>query len=114
MSREYFVYMMTNKSRMLYVGVTNNLIRLVREHKSKSKMSFTERYKMDKLIYFENTDDITVAIEREKQIKGWTRRKKVALIHTMNPLRDDLSFTLMPEKDWNELPPPRYSSLHSE
>jgi putative endonuclease len=89
MSREYFVYMMANKSRMLYVGVTNNLIRRVWEHKSKSKMSFTERYKMDKLIYFENTDDITVAIEREKQIKGWTRRKKVALIHTMNPLRDD-------------------------
>ena len=114
MSREYCVNMMANKSRMLYVGVTNNLLRRVREHKSKAAQSFTERYKMDKLVYFEMTDDVTVAIEREKQIKSCVRRKKVALIHTLNPFWKDLSLDLMPEKEWNELPPPRYSSLHSE
>jgi len=99
---------------MLYVGVTNNLIRRVQEHKCKINNGYTKTYNMTSLVYFETTDDVAVAIKREKEIKGWVRRKKVALIHTLNPLWNDLSFELMPEKEWKELPPPpRYPSLHS-
>jgi putative endonuclease len=87
----YFVYIMTNKSGTLYTGVTNNLERRVSEHKNHLIVGFTTRYKITKLVYFEETDDIIVAIEREKQIKGWNRKKKIALIESMNPDWQDLS-----------------------
>ncbi|NMB82264.1 MAG: GIY-YIG nuclease family protein [Ignavibacteria bacterium] len=75
---QYYVYIMTNHSKTLFTGVTNNLKRRVYEHKNK-------------LVYFEETQDITSAIAREKQIKGWLRRKKIDLIESINPEWKDLS-----------------------
>lgn len=87
----YFVYIMTNKSQTLYIGVTNNLERRVFEHKNHLIKGFTRKYKINKLVYFEETSDVTVAVAREKQIKGWKREKKIALIESMNPGWKDLS-----------------------
>ena len=87
----YFVYIMTNCSRTLYVGVTGNLIRRVREHKSGVGSGFTARYKLDRLVCFERFEDVHNAIEREKRIKGWLRIKKIALIVSVNPSWKDLS-----------------------
>ena len=87
---------MTNHSRTLYTGVTNNLIRRVYEHKQKMVQGFTQKYNITKLVYFEETQDVWSAISREKQIKGWLRAKKIALIDSVNPAWDDLS------KDWYE------------
>ena len=82
---DYYVYIMANKSRMLYTGVTNNLIRRVAEHKSKLTPGFTKHFNLTRLVYYETTDDVLAAIAREKQIKGWVRRKKTALIQSFNP-----------------------------
>jgi len=89
--RQYYVYIMTNKSRTLYTGVTNDLNRRVYEHKQKLVPGFTSKYNITRLVYFEATTDIRAAIAREKQIKGWLRSKKVALIESANPKWDDLS-----------------------
>jgi len=89
--RTYFVYIMTNRSKTLYTGVTNSLIRRVREHKLGSGSTFSSKYKLDRLAYFERFQDIHKAIEREKQIKGWLRIKKIALIVSVNPVWRDLS-----------------------
>lgn len=91
MSKEYYVYIMTNKSRTLYTGVTNNLIRRVYEHKNKLVPGFTSKYNIQFLVYYEAGNDINAAIAREKQIKGWLRSKKIALIDSMNPQWKDLS-----------------------
>jgi putative endonuclease len=93
MVRQYqnFVYIMTNKSGTLYTGVTNNLERRIYEHKHHLVKGFTNKYNIDKLVYFEETSDINAAISREKQIKGWLRKKKIALIESMNPGWKDLS-----------------------
>ena len=85
---------MTNKSRTLYTGVTNNLERRVYEHKHKLVPGFTSKYNITKLVYYEAGDDINIAIAREKQIKGWLRAKKIALIESVNPEWEDLS------EDW--------------
>lgn len=69
--RQYYVYIMTNRSRTLYTGVTNNLYRRVYEHKNKLIGGFTKKYKITKLVWYEVTSEITSAIAREKQIKGW-------------------------------------------
>ena len=83
---------MTNKSnRVLYTGVTNDLKRRVYEHKEKLVEGFTKRYNVGKLVYYEVWEDIENAILREKQIKGWLRRKKIALIESTNPEWMDLS-----------------------
>jgi putative endonuclease len=87
----YFVYIMTNRSKTLYTGVTNSLIRRVREHKLGLGSVFAQRYKLDRLIYFERYEDVHRAIGREKEIKGWLRRKKIALIVSVNPAWRDLS-----------------------
>ena len=92
---EYYVYIMSNKSRMLYVGVTNNIERRVFEHKMKLLPGFTKRYSLDRLVYCESTYDVRAAIEREKEIKGWVRRKKTALINSLNPEWKDLSEELL-------------------
>jgi len=92
--KAYYVYIMTNKSRRLYTGVTNNLERRVYEHKHKLLPGFTSKFNITKLVFFEAGDDISVAIAREKQIKGWLRAKKIALIESMNPEWKDLS------EDW--------------
>ena len=89
--KKYFVYIMTNRSKTLYTGVTNSLMRRVREHKLGIGSSFAARYKLDRLAYFERFDDIRNAIEREKRIKGWLRIKKISLIVSVNPDWKDLS-----------------------
>ena len=91
MPRSYYVYIMTNRSRTLYTGVTNNLLRRVMEHKKKELPGFTQKYNITQLVFYEETDDINAAIAREKQIKGWLRKKKIDLIETMNPKWADLS-----------------------
>lgn len=87
----YFVYIMTNRTKILYVGVTNNLLRRVREHKTSIASGFTAKYKLDRLVYFERFQDVHNAIEREKSIKGWLRIRKIALIVSVNPGWRDLS-----------------------
>lgn len=87
----YYVYIMSNRSRTLYTGVTNNLERRVWEHKQSNGSEFCSRYKLDRLVYFERFGDIRGAIDREKQIKGLLRIRKIALIVSMNPSWQDLS-----------------------
>ena len=82
---------MTNKSRVLYVGVTNDLERRIYEHRQKLVPGFTAKYNITQLAYFEVTQDIHAALAREKQIKGWVRRRKTALIESVNPEWVDLS-----------------------
>jgi putative endonuclease len=82
---------MTNKSKTLYTGVTNDLIRRVYEHRNHLVKGFTDKYNITKLVYYEATNDVISAIEREKQIKGWLRKKKIDLIESMNPEWKDLS-----------------------
>ncbi len=89
--KQFYVYIMASGSRTLYTGVTNELRRRVYEHKHKLVEGFTSKYNITRLVYFEVTADVRAAITREKQIKGWLRRKKVALIESLNPNWDDLS-----------------------
>jgi len=91
MNKTYHVYIMSNTSKMLYAGVTNNLETRVFQHKSKQTDGFTRKYNLHRLIYFEAFGDIRDAIAREKQIKGWLRAKKVALIESVNPEWKDLA-----------------------
>ena len=91
MHTESYVYLLANKhNNVLYTGVTNDLIRRVYEHKNKLVAGFTQKYNVDRLVYFEVCSDIIVAIEREKQIKGWSRKKKQDLVNSLNPEWDDL------------------------
>jgi putative endonuclease len=83
--------MMTNCSKTIYTGITNDLARRVYEHKNKLAIGFTKKYNTDILIYYESTNDVRAAIAREKQIKGWVRSKKVSLIESINPGWKDLS-----------------------
>ena len=86
-----YVYILTNAGNtVLYTGVTGNLIKRVYEHKNKMIDGFTKKYNLHKLVYYEALEDIMNAIIREKQIKGWLRRKKIALIERMNPRWEDL------------------------
>ena len=87
----YYVYILTNKSKTLYTGVTNDLERRVYEHQNKLVPGFTRQYKISRLVFFEATPNVRAAISREKQIKGWTRQKKIALIESANPRWRDLS-----------------------
>ncbi len=89
--KQYYVYIMTNRSRTLYTGVTNDLNRRVYEHKNKIIKGFTAKYNIDILVFYEVYNDITLAIQREKQIKGWLRKKKIDLIESVNPGWKDLS-----------------------
>ena len=96
MSGSYFVYILANGSRMLYSGVTNDLKRRVYEHRNKQVPGYTRQYNISRLVYFEDTPNASAAIAREKQIKGWTRAKKLALVETNNPDWRDLS------EEWQE------------
>ena len=89
--KDYYVYIITNKSKILYTGVSNNLTRRVYEHKHKLVEGFTKKYNIDKLVYFEVFNNVDDAIRREKQIKGWLRKKKITLIESINPQWKDLS-----------------------
>ena len=89
----YYVYILTNAShKVLYTGVTNDLERRCYEHKHKLVKGFTQKYNVNKLIYFEIFEDINLAIAREKQIKGYSRAKKVALINKFNKNWDELHY----------------------
>ena len=88
---QYYVYIMANRSKMLYTGVTNDLQRRVYEHQHHLIEGFTSRYQVTRLVYFEETTDVYAAIAREKQIKGWLRAKKMTLIESVNPEWRDLS-----------------------
>lgn len=89
--RPYFVYIATNKSFTLYTGVTNNISNRMWQHQQKTVSSFTSKYNINKLIYYEMFDNPYEAIQREKQIKGWTRKKKIDLVKIVNPEFKDLS-----------------------
>ncbi len=89
--RHYFVYILTNKTnKVLYTGITNNLSRRTREHRSKLISGFTKKYNVDKLVYFEEFLNPSDAIAAEKKIKGWLRTKKINLIESKNPLWENL------------------------
>ncbi len=89
--KTYAVYIMASVSGVLYIGVTNDLERRVLEHKQKLVPGFSARYNVRKLVYFELFADVRAAIVREKELKGWLRRKKIALIESVNPRWQDLS-----------------------
>ena len=91
MPRTYYVYLMANLSRTLYVGVTNDLQRRVYEHKAKRTPGFTSKYDITRLVHVEATPNVRAALAREKQIKAWRREKKVELIEAGNPDWQDLS-----------------------
>ena len=89
--KNYYVYILSCFRRTLYIGVTNNLERRVSEHKQKLRPGFTSRYNIDRLVHVETFGEIADAIAREKQLKKWTRQKKVALIEAHNSTWEDLS-----------------------
>ena len=89
--RQYYVYILTNATRTLYVGVTNDLERRLHEHRDKLVPGFASKYNITWLAYYEQTSDVASALAREKQIKAWRRSKKVALIESANPKWMDLS-----------------------
>jgi putative endonuclease len=89
--RVYYVYIMSNHSRILYTGFTSDLVTRVRKHKVKVYDGFTKKYNITQLVWYEAANDVRAAIEREKQIKDWRRSKRVELIRKMNPTWRDLS-----------------------
>lgn len=90
--KSYWVYILTNKPHgTLYIGVTNSLERRIWQHKTKALDGFIKRYGLDRLVYFEEFRGAASAIDREKKLKGWLRRKKIGLIEKENPLWRDLS-----------------------
>jgi len=94
--KKYYIYIVSSLSGTLYTGVTSNIEQRVYQHKHKLIKGFTKKYNVDRLVYFEETTDINAAIAREKEIKGWRRSKKIALIKSMNPKWEDLA------ADWFE------------
>jgi putative endonuclease len=96
MKNEFYVYIMSSATRVLYIGYTGNLERRVYEHKNKLVEGFTAKYNVSRLVYFEHAPNGRAAVERENQLKGWLRAKKVQLINEMNPAWEDLS------KEWFE------------
>jgi putative endonuclease len=89
--RRYYVYIMASRSRVLYIGVTNDIWRRVWEHKNDANPGFTSKYRVHRLVYFEEFKYVGNAIAREKRLKGWLRERKVALIRSANPTWEDLS-----------------------
>ncbi len=95
----YSTYIVASRSHTLYIGVTSNLRKRIFQHKWREHDGFTAKYNCDRLVWFETYQGVTKAIAREKQLKGWRREKKIALIEKMNPAWVDLS------KDWYDLEP---------
>lgn len=89
--KKYWAYIVASRSGTLYIGVTNNIERRMWEHKSGAFEGFASKYHCDRLVYHESFDDVLIAIGREKQLKGWVRRKKIALIESVNPRWQDLA-----------------------
>ena len=97
--KKYWVYILASATRTLYTGVTNDLMRRVYEHRIGSGSEFTGKYRVHRLVHFEQTENGRVAIAREKQIKGWSRSKKIALIESENPNWKDLAEGWYPKAD---------------
>ncbi len=94
-NKNYYVYLLTNwNHKVMYVGITNDLKRRLYEHKNKQVIGFTEKYNLSKLVYFEETQEVYAAINREKEIKKWRREKKNQLVNQFNPAWHDLSESL--------------------
>jgi len=93
MAREhkYWTYIMASKSGTLYIGMTNSLERRVQEHKDGTHEGFASKYGCDRLVYWESFDDVRKAIDREKELKGWLRQRKIELIEAFNPRWEDLA-----------------------
>jgi len=89
--KTYSVYIMASQSGTLYIGMTGNLRKRVFEHKFHRIEGFTDKYRVERLVYWESSDEVVKAINREKQLKGWRRSKKIALIQSMNPSWVDLA-----------------------
>lgn len=102
--KQYFVYVMSNKSRRLYIGITSKLLKRIFQHKQKLIPGFTARYNFDMLVYFEEFGQVVNAINREKQLKGWTRAKKLTLILNENPDWVDLSAEWFDDPSWETIP----------
>ena len=100
--RSYYTYVMASRSQTLYIGVTGNLLRRVFQHKWKEHEGFTAKYNCDRLVWFEEHHEVSIAIAREKQLKGWLRSRKIGLIEATNPAWIDLS------RDWYECEPADY------
>lgn len=98
----YFTYMMASRSRTLYIGVTGDLLKRVFQHKWKEHGGFTARYNCDRLVWFERHQYVQKAIAREKELKGWSRAKKIALIESVNAAWVDLS------RQWYDCEPADY------
>ncbi|WP_058189621.1 GIY-YIG nuclease family protein [Terracidiphilus gabretensis] len=99
LERTYFTYIMASRSHTLYIGMTNNLRHRVFQHKWREQDGFTARYNCDRLVWFQSFSDVSLAIQREKELKGWRREKKIALIEQTNPTWQDLS------REWYEIEP---------
>jgi putative endonuclease len=94
MDRTFHIYILASESAVLYVGMTNDIVRRIREHRERKVPGFTKKYNVTKVVWFEAHGRATSAIAREKQIKGWSRAKKIANIEAMNPLWQDFSNSL--------------------
>lgn len=103
MSRNYYVYILASeRNGTLYIGVTNNLARRLYEHKEHLIKGYTEKYNVNTLVYFEQTNDIESALYREKQLKKWNRNWKLDLIEKVNPEWNDLSVSWIPDQVGND------------
>lgn len=98
--KTYFVYVLSSKSRALYIGVTSDLLRRIHQHRMQVPRSHTARYRIHRLVYFETTQDVHAAIQREKTLKAFRREKKIRLIEAANPCWEDLA------SNWPGLGPP--------
>ena len=103
MNKQYYVYIMSSRSSTLYIGSAHDLMKRVLEHKYKVVDGFTKRYSINRLVYFEACETVEASINREKQLKGWTRAKKIALIESINPEWKDLSSEFMTPFDEKEI-----------
>jgi len=101
--KRYYTYLMASRSHTLYIGVTGDLVKRIFEHKWREHDGFTAHYNCDRLVWFEAHDDANAAIAREKQLKGWRREKKLALIEKANPAWIDLS------REWYDVEPTDYN-----
>src|SRR5882757_8038865 len=89
--RQYYAYIVCSRSGTLYIGMTNSIYCRALQHKSGEIEGFVSKYHCDRLVYYESFDDVRKAIDREKQLKGWSRAKKIALIESKNPRWEDLA-----------------------
>ena len=103
MANTYYVYILASKRNgTLYIGVTNNLERRIYEHKNDIVRGFAKKYKIHSLVYYEDTNDIYTALQREKQLKKWNRKWKLELIERVNPDWNDIAKNWIPDKSTRE------------